>query len=180
MGFYMHFSHVISYCFLRYHMFVFFEFFGDFWFSVDFMTFFMNFTYFFFYSFFSFLWLWRFSIYPTYKSTSSNTKYLCYRSYRNIFDFSIIFYIFFNSFIEDNYWLLTMLIAFFNISTASFKSLFSFFKRPSSFASSLEKLPDPLNKYLFSFLFFVSLYCLHHLWIELFKIPKFFCYLLKS
>lgn len=77
--------------------------FGDFWFSVDFMTFFMNFSYFFFFSFFSFFWFWRFSIYLTFKSTSWNTKYLCYRSYRNIFDFSIIFYIFFNSFIEDNY-----------------------------------------------------------------------------
>ena len=65
-----------------------------------------------------------------------------------------------------------MLIAFFNISTASLRSLFSFFRRASSLASSLEKLPDPLNKLLSSFSFLASSNCLHYLWIELLETPR--------
>lgn len=55
--------------------------------------------------------------------------YLIFNNFFTIFRYCLI---------KSTYWLFRMFIAFFNISTASLRFLFSFFSLASSFASSLE------------------------------------------
>ena len=138
MCFYVHFPHVITYGSFTDIYSAFVQFFCDFWGSIYLMTALICLFYILFQFFFSYRLLRRLSTFPAPITAPWCSYKLCNCTCRYMMIFNNFFTIFRYCLIKSTYWLFRMFIAFFNISTASLRFLFSFFSLASSFASSLE------------------------------------------